>query len=247
MFAGSFYLFFYVWKNKKYWYAKIQQRYPEKKHVIREIINSFITIMIFGVVIMLMKWASKNGLTLVYEPINKHGYAYYFFSIILMIFMHDTYFYWTHRLMHWKPLFKWVHKTHHLSTNPTPFAAYAFHPVEALVEIGIIPLIVFTIPYHSSAVTIFSLYALLLNVMGHLGYELFPKGFASHKIFRWHNTSTHHNMHHRLVKCNYGLYFNFWDRVMKTNHPNYEKSFEDIVEKREREKMFPGANIVILD
>jgi hypothetical protein len=34
---------------------------------------------------------------------------------------------------------------------------------------------------------------------------------------------------------------------MKTNHPNYEKSFEDIVEKREREKMFPGANTAILD
>ena len=31
-------------------------------------------------------------------------------------------------------------------------------------------------------------------------------------------------MHHRLVKCNYGLYFNFWDRVMKTNHPHYEES-----------------------
>ncbi|HEY2581536.1 MAG TPA: sterol desaturase family protein, partial [Mucilaginibacter sp.] len=147
LFAGSFYLFFYVWKNKKYWYAKIQQRYPENKHVIRETINSFITIMIFGVVIMLVRWASKNGLTLVYQPINKYGYAYYFFSIIVMICLHDTYFYWTHRLMHWKPLFKRVHKTHHLSTNPTPFAAYAFHPFEAVIEVGIIPLIAFTIPH----------------------------------------------------------------------------------------------------
>ena len=84
-------------------------------------------------------WAAKNGLTQVYEPINKYGYGYYFFSILLMIVLHDTYFYWTHRAMHWKPLFKWVHKTHHLSINPTPFAAYAFHPIEAVVEIGIIP------------------------------------------------------------------------------------------------------------
>jgi Delta7-sterol 5-desaturase len=237
LFTGSFYLFFYVWRNKHYWFAKIQRRYPEKKHIIHEIKYSFVTILIFGAVILTVIWAGKHGLTQVYSPINKYGYLYYFFSIGLMIVLHDTYFYWTHRLMHWKPFFKLAHKTHHLSTNPTPFAAYAFHPIEALVEVGIIPLIAFTIPHHASAITIFSLYSLLLNVTGHLGYELFPKGFASHKIFKWHNTSTHHNMHHRLVKCNYGLYFNFWDRLMKTNHPHYEESFDAVIEIREQGKI----------
>jgi len=80
-----------------------------------------------------------------------------------------------------------------------------------------------------------------MNVMGHLGYELFPKGFASHRLFKWHNTSTHHNMHHRLVKCNYGLYFNFWDRVMSTNHPAYEESFDQVVEQREQGKFIREA------
>jgi len=237
LFTGVFYLVFYVWKNRKYWHAKIQQLYPENKHIIREITYSFITILIFGVVIMLVIFASSRGLTRVYEPIDKYGYSWYFLSIVLMIFIHDTYFYWTHRLMHWKPLFKLAHKTHHLSVNPTPFAAYAFHPLEAIVEIGIIPLIAFTIPYHKSAMTIFSLYALLLNVAGHLGYELFPKGFASHWLFKWHNTSTHHNMHHRLVKCNYSLYFNIWDRLMKTNHATYEQSFDAVVAQREQGKL----------
>jgi len=234
LFTGSFYLVFYVWKNKRFWMAKIQQRYPEKKHIFNEIKYSFITMMIFGGVILLTIWAGRHGLTRVYAPLDKYGYVYYFFSILLMIVLHDTYFYWTHRAMHWKPLFKVMHKTHHLSVNPTPFAAYAFHPLEALVEIGIIPLIAFTIPHHASAITVFSLYALLLNVLGHLGYELFPKGFASHWLFKWHNTSTHHNMHHRLVKCNYGLYFNFWDRVMRTNHPGYEDSFEEVVKQRQQ-------------
>ncbi len=232
LFTGIFYLFFYVWKNKRFWNAKIQQRFPENKHIVNEIKYSFVTILIFGAVILSVIWAGKQGLTQVYQPIDKFGYGYYFFSILLMIFLHDTYFYWTHRLMHWKPLFKVVHKTHHLSVNPTPFAAYAFHPLEALVEVGIIPLIAFTIPHHASAITIFSLFSLLLNVTGHLGYELFPKGFASHWLFKWHNTSTHHNMHHRLTKCNYGLYFNFWDTLMKTNHPAYIENFNAVVEKR---------------
>jgi sterol desaturase/sphingolipid hydroxylase (fatty acid hydroxylase superfamily) len=236
LFAGSLYLFFYVWKNERYWRSKIQQRCPENKHVFREIGYSVITICIFGAVILSTIWAGKHGLTRVYPHISQHGSIYYILSIVLMIVLHDTYFYWTHRAMHWKPLFKWVHKTHHLSNNPTPFAAYAFHPAEAFVEVGIIPLIAFTIPHHPTAITIFGIYSLALNVVGHLGYELFPKGFASHFLFKWHNTSTHHNMHHRLVKCNYGLYFNFWDRVMGTNHPDYEKSFDEVIEQRQQAK-----------
>jgi sterol desaturase/sphingolipid hydroxylase (fatty acid hydroxylase superfamily) len=197
---------------------------------------------IFGMVIIGVIWASRHGLTRVYQPIDKYGYGYFCFSIIIMVLMHDTYFYWTHRLMHWKRIFKYVHRIHHLSVNPTPFAAYAFHPIEAVIEVGIIPLIAFTLPYHPLAITVFTLYSLLLNVTGHLGFEMFPKGFASHGLLKWHNTSTHHNMHHRLVKCNYGLYFNIWDRLMKTNHPHYEECYDEMIEKRTERKLAGKMN-----
>jgi sterol desaturase/sphingolipid hydroxylase (fatty acid hydroxylase superfamily) len=72
-----------------------------------------------------------------------------------------------------------------------------------------------------------------MNVMGHLGYELFPKWFLQNKISRWLNTSTHHNMHHHYGKGNYGLYFNIWDRLLGTNHPQYEKQFHDVVKHRQ--------------
>jgi lathosterol oxidase len=247
LFTGLFYVIFYIWKNKKFWYAKIQQRYPDRKHIIHEVKYSFLTMLIFGAIIFLTTWAGKNGLTLVYSPIDKYGYSYYFLSIALMIVLHDAYFYWTHRALHWKPLFRTVHKTHHISVNPTPFAAYAFHPVEAVVEVGIVPLIAFTIPHHTSAITIFAVYSLLLNVLGHLGFEVFPKGFASHRLFKWHNTSTHHNMHHRLVKCNYGLYFNFWDRLMKTNHPLYEENFDAVTKQREDGKVLSLQGSVMIE
>jgi lathosterol oxidase len=231
-FAGTFFMFFYVWKKRKYWYLKIQQKYPDKKHIFREVKYSFFTVIIFGLVIFPVMWASAHRLTLVYYPIDKYGYVYYIFSILLMIALHDTYYYWTHRLLHWKKIFRYVHKTHHLSLNPTPFSAYALHPVEALLDVSIIPIIVFTIPYHISAVTIFSAYTLGMNVLGHLGFEFFPTGFTRHKLFKWHNTPTHHNMHHRYVKYNFSIYFNFWDRVMGTNHPGYDNAFEGVIEQR---------------
>ncbi len=241
--AGVLYMFFYVWKKKKYWHAKIQRRYAENKNTIRDITYSFSTTVIFGIVIILVIWSIKHGHTLVYNPIDKYGYTWYFLSILLIIIIHDTYFYWTHRFLHWKLIFKWSHKTHHLAHNPTPFSAYAFHPVEALINAPGIPLAAFIIPVHISAIFIATFYQLLINVGAHNGYEFFPKGFTTHKIFKWHNTAPHHNMHHKFAKCNYGLYFNFWDRVMKTNHAKYEEYFEGVIAQREHSKIADEAQV----
>lgn len=231
--TGAVFLFFYVWKKTKYFYLKIQQSFPDKKHVSREIGYCIVSSLIFGGVIWLVNLASHEGYTRVYRPIDKYGYVYFVFSIFLMIFIHDAYFYWSHRLLHWKPLFKKVHIIHHLSVNPTPFSAYAFHPVEALMQAGVIPLVVFTVPYNPLTLSIFLSYALIMNILGHMGFEVFPRRFATKKMSSWHNTPTHHNMHHRFVKYNFGLYFNIWDRLMKTNHPHYVKTFDEVVARRD--------------
>jgi sterol desaturase/sphingolipid hydroxylase (fatty acid hydroxylase superfamily) len=70
-----------------------------------------------------------------------------------------------------------------------------------------------------------------MNVIGHLGFEVLWRGFASNRIFKWHNTSVHHNQHHQRVHCNYGLYFNLWDRLMGTNHPTYEAEYRRVTER----------------
>jgi sterol desaturase/sphingolipid hydroxylase (fatty acid hydroxylase superfamily) len=57
---------------------------------------------------------------------------------------------------------------------------------------------------------------------------MYPSGFTTHRVTRWHNTSVHHNQHHRAVDCNYGLYYNLWDRLMGTNHPEYDDTFEAV-------------------
>ena len=77
LFTGLAYLFLYVWRKRRYWLAKIQQRYPEPKQVLNEIKNSFITMSIFGVVILLNIWAGNKGLTMLYTPADKYGYGYY--------------------------------------------------------------------------------------------------------------------------------------------------------------------------
>ncbi len=243
-FSIPIFLLFYVWKKRELFKFKVQQKFPENKHIIREIAYSFSTITIFSAVGAVVFILHKHGYTRIYDNFSDHSVAYFIFSVVAFILIHDTYFYWTHRLMHWKKIYRYVHRVHHQSTDPTPWAAFAFHPLEAMVEIGILPVMIFLMPVHHLAILIWVLYQSAMNMLGHLGFELFPAGFVSGTLTKWSNTSTHHNMHHRFVNCNYGLYFNFWDRILGTNHARYEEEFEKIKTRvKESKQREAGAEL----
>ncbi|QDT14571.1 sterol desaturase family protein [Alienimonas californiensis] len=209
-------------------HRRVASQEPNSRQIARELLHSVRSIAIFGLVTTLVVFAELSGWTLLYNDLDKYGWWWLAVSFLLMVFLHDAYFYWTHRLMHHGRFYRRLHHTHHLSTSPTPWAAYAFSPWEALVQAGIGPLIVFTIPSHPSVFAAFMLWQIAFNVYGHCGYELFPRWFVRSPLGFVLNTSTHHSQHHEKFRSNYGLYFNFWDRVMGTNHPAYQAKFESV-------------------
>lgn len=223
--GGAYWLFYYV-KKDAWFYRKIRQKFPEKKDIQREITYSVLTMLIFSAVGLGIYFLRKSGWTQIYSDVQSYGWLYLIFSVAAAIFWHDTYFYWTHRMMHHPNLFPYFHKIHHLSHNPTPWAAFAFHPLEAVVEAGVLVFMVMLIPMHPIAIFLFLIFMVVMNVLGHTGYEIFPPNFLKTRLGRWQNTPTHHTMHHQFGKGNYGLYFNFWDRWMKTNFRQYEAVFE---------------------
>jgi Delta7-sterol 5-desaturase len=233
MVAGIFFFLFYIllrpFRSKK----KIQSKWPKLDDYAREIGYSVITIGIFAFVplfVLHVPFISQH--TKFYTNIEQHGWFYFFLAFPLMFLLHDTYFYWTHRAMHHKKLFRIFHLVHHKSINPSPWAAYSFHPLEALVEAGIFLVFLFTIPIHKLHLLIFFFLMIVYNVYGHLGYELYPKGFNKHWFGKWINTSVNHNQHHQFFKGNYGLYFTFWDRMMGTIRSDYDRRFEEITSKK---------------
>ncbi|WP_424963978.1 sterol desaturase family protein [Ekhidna sp.] len=230
--AGFAFLIFYVIFKSRWSYWKIQQTFPKPNDYWREIIFSLITVIIFMVVAVIVFASPLRSYTLQYERIEALGRGYWWLSIFLMILLHDTYFYWMHRVMHHPKIFKWVHRTHHQSTNPSPWAAYAFHPIEAFFEASIIFPIAFLIPFHRTALLAFLIFMIVYNVYGHLGYELYPKGFNRHWLGRWINTSVNHNQHHKQFTGNYGLYFLFWDRIMGTLRTDYDDAYQQSDSKR---------------
>lgn len=226
LFAGSLYVLFYIWKKRQLLRFKIQPNFPDTRHVRREIGYSFLSLALVAVMGTGLKILQQNGYSKLYTRFEEHSLGYFALSVLAFIVIHDTYFYWMHRLLHCKVLYSSVHRIHHLSSNPSPWAAFSFHPVEAIIQIAIVPLIAFLIPIHPMAMLAWIIYQTAMNVLGHLGFEFFPSGFVTGKITKWHNTATHHNMHHKYIKYNFGLYYNIWDRIMGTNHPHYEQEFE---------------------
>ena len=225
--AGIAFVLFYVVLYRKIKRRKIQQRMPKSSDYLREVFYSTITICIFAVVpLCILHVPAIARTTTFYTNMQQHGWFYFFAAFPLMFVLHDTYFYWTHRLMHHKRLFRLFHLVHHQSTNPSPWAAYSFHPLEAVVEAGIFIVFLYTIPIHPLHLFIFFFLMIVYNVYGHLGYELYPKGFNKHSVGKWINTSVSHNQHHQYFKGNYGLYFTFWDRVMGTLRKDYDQRFD---------------------
>lgn len=226
--AGLAYLLFYVlWKNR-YAARKIQPRFPSLQRISGELEHSLSTAFVFALMGVGIYFLRQNGQTLVYTDISRHGWMYALFSFVLLTIIHDTYFYWMHRIIHHPRLFPLIHHVHHRSHNPTPWAALAFHPLEAIAEIAVVPVALFFIPFHPIVLFAFSFWAMFWNIIGHLGYEIFPANFVKHPIGQWLNTSTHHNLHHSAFNCNYGLYYNFWDRLMGTNHQRYVEIYEQL-------------------
>lgn len=233
--AGPFFILFYVILKKKIRYRKIQTSFPAISDYTREIFFSVLSVIIFSFPPLFMLYTDTIRVhTSFYTNIAAHGWVYFIVAFILMLFLHDTYFYWMHRLMHHPKLFRVFHLVHHRSHNPSPWAAYSFHPLEAVFESMIFIFFLLLIPVHPIHLSFFFVFSLAYNTYGHLGFELYPKGFQTHWIGRWINTSVAHNMHHRHFKGNYGLYFLFWDRWMGTLRKDYDHSFNEAVSRKHR-------------
>lgn len=229
--ASLAYLIFWIVLRRWIDHRFIQKKKPKSRQLWYEFGYSMSTVFIFALIGSTVKTLSDFGYFNIYAEVAQYGWPYLVLSTLFAILFHDFYFYWTHRWMHLPGVFKAIHKVHHQSHNPTPWAAYAFHPVEAVIEGLIFPIVLLLLPMHGLAIFTFLIFMITRNVLGHLGYEIFPRKFIRSKWANWNTSSTHHNMHHQHGNCNYGLYFSWWDIWMKTVHKKYPEHFEEVTSR----------------
>lgn len=220
---------------------KIQKRHAKFSDRRREFLASTMTAAIFAVNGTMIYFGSQAGIFhMTHEPIPNIWFGALEIAAVLLI--HDAYFYWAHRAMHHPKLYHFFHKLHHRSVTPTPWAAYAFAAPEAFVEAAIMPLMLLVFPLHDFVVLSFMTFMIVRNVIGHSGYEIFPRWWLDIKWLSWINVNTHHDLHHSTFNYNFGLYFRWWDKWMGTEHPHYEARFHEVVAKEKPlAKMRPTA------
>lgn len=116
----------------------------------------------------------------------------------------DFHFYWTHRLLHVKPLYAMIHSYHHQSFNPDPFSGLSMHAAESAL-------------YFSSAFSLSFFIPLWFARLMFMGQILFPlEGHAGYGFWDREETINHY-VHHSKFEWNYGS-SPLWDKLMGTDY-----------------------------
>ena len=184
----------------------------------REIGWSLASAGIYGIPAGVVAWGwQSRGWSAIYSDLGDWPLWYLPVSVLLFLAVHDTWFYWTHRLMHRPWWFKTAHAVHHASRPPTAWAAMSFHPWEALTGAVVIPALVFLVPIQVGALGLVLAIMTLMGITNHMGWEMFPRSLVNGSLGKMLITATHHQRHHDDYRGNYGLYFRFWDRLCGTD------------------------------
>jgi len=222
--AGIFYAVFYVWFPKKFYHRKINKKDYKPSQFAKEIKYSLFSSLLFALAGTLMVILWQKGFTKVYTNYNSYGWWYLPASLVMYMLLQETYYYWIHRWMHKPAIFRLVHKVHHDSHIASPFTAFSFHPIEGLLQAIFLPLLLLIIPIHYVVLIALLVIMTFSSVINHLDIEIYPHN--SYKAWsKWVIGATHHSLHHTYYKYNFGLYFTFWDRLKRTESPQFKRLF----------------------
>lgn len=214
----------------------IQVRPPRPGQISQECLQSIGPLAVKAGVLTITEQLHGRGWGLLYSgaPQTVAQALYLVLCVLLLDVLHDAWFYWTHRLLHCKALYRHVHYMHHKSQSPTPFTGYSFHVVEAAIVFANEILVCFLFPLNMQLHRLYHLATTAIHNGGHAGYEIAPfipslEGLAAGLLCGWQqpvsalNTVQHHDWHHRFPTRHFSLYFTHWDRWCNTLHEEYDR------------------------
>ena len=145
--------------------------------------------------------------------------SYVGFAISLVIFLGlwDFFQYWTHRLLHYKKVYDYLHRFHH-GSRMYILTTFRHHPFEILFvnfTITIPTASTYAVVFPSGSFTMFWQIATIQSLLLHSDLT-FPRiPIIRHLIL----LPNHHSIHHQLGvtrTSNFGQYFTVWDRLFRT-------------------------------
>lgn len=231
--AGLFHMVFYVWFKEKWQKRRLGKKPFDKSQFKKELKWSLFTSIIFAFAGAFTTVLWQQGFTKIYIDVKEYPLWYLPVSLIISMLIHETYYYWLHRWMHIPTVFKLMHKVHHDSNTTSPWTAFSFHPLEGFLQAIILPLTIIFLPMHYYVLLLQLTIMTFSSVINHLEIEVYPSKFNNNFFGRYLIGATHHSLHHKQFKYNFGLYFTFWDKWKRTESPKFNELFEEKTSKRD--------------
>ncbi|KAF3927494.1 hypothetical protein AA313_de0200342 [Arthrobotrys entomopaga] len=141
------------------------------------------------------------------------------YQILIFFILEDTWHYWFHRMFHWGPFYKYIHKVHHEHSAPFGLAAEYAHPAEVfMLGVGtIFSPILFSYfnngDFHVLTMYVWICLRLFQAIDAHSGYH-FP--WSLYNFIPFWTGASHHDVHHEKFIGNYASSFRWWDWMMDT-------------------------------
>jgi len=140
-------------------------------------------------------------------------------QIIVFFLVEDAWFYWIHRLLHWGPFYKYIHKIHHEHSFPFGMVAEYAHPIEvAVLGFGTF-LGPFVFKPHLLTLWFWLFFRLWQEIDCHSGYD-FP--WSGNHWIPGFGGADFHDFHHMNFVGNYASTFRWWDYMMGTDNKYHQ-------------------------
>jgi len=142
-------------------------------------------------------------------------------TIIFCMICEDFTFYFSHRLLHWRVIYPYIHKIHHQHIITIGIAAEYAHPIEFIFG-NLIPTTMGSMilgeKMHFYTYILWVLIRLGETIDGHCGYEF---SWSPYRLVPFSTSASYHAFHHSHNVGNYSSFFSLWDTIFNTNKIYY--------------------------
>ena len=146
-------------------------------------------------------------------------WAWFVVLLVLTPVIHSAHFYFIHRLLHVRALYRRVHALHHRNVEVGPWSGLAMHPVEHLLYFSTV-VVQWLLALHPVNALFQIQIAVYYAAMAHTGFDKVKVGERMVIEGGCH----FHYLHHKYFECNYGGSLVALDRLFGTFHDGSEES-----------------------